>query len=1032
MSDFEYFKSGGQKRKFFETLDSSAGPAADESDLRTRLEEIVGKLSDRDFDLIFPIAQKSFEHAVNKFFDGSFANSQDTKQPSKSPSASSPQTLFIDEQEQAVSPQQEPVATESSTTPETNQTVTDSSEPPNKNASFGDKKTIGSFQAEIWCTRSGKNMVKFGDQLDIRRIASPSSKEDQVVRLYTPTGRDFARMRENDAKFMAVLIDTNVCEFTATCIYADAVLRLGDAVIVQIDAYLLRTAFDKEVLDPQSATVASQPKQAIIDESKETGSERIMRLRQLGLVQLFSRLSLTDAKVPDMTQAIEQINAAVSQTEDGEEANVSSAQMNMLYKNSAQRELKEAEAGATFALNLYPYQKQGLQWMLQRETGVEVPTTMLHPLWTRFEWPDKSGYFYANMHSGELTLEFPTLESTNMGGILADEMGLGKTITTLSLVHTSVGSLTLIVAPMSLLSQWESEVKRSAKPNTVHCLVYYGGGMSELSAYVSMISEYPKVIVTSYGVLVSEHRQFLKYREKNGLDFAISSRQDGPTMLGLYGVKFDRLVLDEAHTIKNRSTKTAKACYDISSVKRWALTGTPIVNRLEDLYSLVKFLRVEPWNNFAFWKAFITSPFETADGAEDALKIVQSIIAPLCLRRTKDMKQNGKPLVSLPEKVVEIRRVTFSEDEKRLYSHIYARVRTSVAAQVESGTVNKSYTTLLTKILRLRQVCCHPYLLRTRKPEQVNPDEDEGSAENATVSNEDADIQEDETVNELVERFDLTNAAAREDKFPAGVLQSLVDSKNVECPICCTEPIPVDEQGYTECFHVACLDCILRHIDYQKAKGDSAKCFACRAPIHADRLYTVKKRKDGAMYLQRHLESRQSAKVKALIRELKSTASTGKSVVFSQFTSFLDIIEQELARQGISTVRMDGTMNQQKRTAAIEYFRNYTKDIVLLLSLKVGGVGLNLVCARQAFLMDPWWSYAIEAQAIDRIHRMGQTENVRVVRFIVEGTLDERMLQIQERKRALSSVITEEERKEIQLENIRVLFELDKTSTNSS
>lgn len=1020
MSEFDYFKSGGNKRKFFETLDGPTEPKESEPvecDIRARIEEITGPLSDEHFEILEPLARTKLELAVNKFFDGSLDI------PAEPPSLSAPENatgLFVDDDESPVIPDTPVVATSEPSSTTNSVDVTPVLTSDDSGSTDFTRKSLGSFQAEIWCTRSGRNLVKFGDKLAIRRIAAQSSKEDHVVRLYTSDDRDFARIRENDAKFMAVLIDTGVCEFVATCIYAEPTLRLGDAVIIQIDAFFLKSAFEVDVLEAQSATVGTQPKAAIVDESKETGAERVMRLRQLGLVQLFSRLSLTDARVPDMAEGIEQINAALSQTEESEHS-VSTGQMNMLYKDSARKELAEADPGDSFALSLYPYQRQGLQWMLQRESGSKTPSSMLHPLWTRFEWPDKSGYFYANMHSGELSLELPTLEDTNMGGILADEMGLGKTITTLSLVHTTAAKLTLIVAPMSLLSQWESEVRRSAKPNSVHCLVYYGGGISELSAYVSSIADCPKIIITSYGVVVSEHKQFLKFRERNGLTTALNSRKDGPTVLGLFGVRFDRLVLDEAHTIKNRTTKTAKACYDINAAKRWALTGTPIVNRLEDLYSLIKFLRVEPWNNFAFWKAFITSPFETPDGAEDALKIVQSIISPVCLRRTKDMKQNGKPLVSLPEKVVEVRRVTFSEDEKRLYSHIYARVRTSVAAQVRSGTVNKSYTTLLTKILRLRQVCCHPYLLRSRKPEQVDP-EDESTGDASDVDN----IVGDESVAALVDTFSSDSAASLEDKFPSEVMQSLVDAKSVECPICCTEPIPLEDQGYTECFHVACLDCILRHIDYQKAKGYPAYCFACRAPIHADRLYTVKVQKDGTAVLQRYQESRQSAKVKALVRELNQTKGQGKSVVFSQFTSFLDIIEQELARQGFQTIRMDGTMNQQKRAEVLEHFRNYSKDIVLLLSLKVGGVGLNLVCARQAFLMDPWWSYAVEAQAIDRIHRMGQTENVRVVRFIVEGTLDERMLQIQERKRALSSVITEEERKEIQLENIKVLFELEK------
>jgi len=106
-------------------------------------------------------------------------------------------------------------------------------------------------------------------------------------------------------------------------------------------------------------------------------------------------------------------------------------------------------------------------------------------------------------------------------------------------------------------------------------------------------------------------------------------------------------------------------------------------------------------------------------------------------------------------------------------------------------------------------------------------------------------------------------------------------------------------------------------------------------------------------------------------------------------------------------------------------FANRPKGCVLLLSLRAGGVGLNLTCAKRVFMMDPWWSWAVEAQAIDRVHRMGQTDEVRVVRFVVEASIEEKMLKVQERKKFIASslgMMSEDEKRSQRIEDIKELL----------
>ena len=195
-------------------------------------------------------------------------------------------------------------------------------------------------------------------------------------------------------------------------------------------------------------------------------------------------------------------------------------------------------------------------------------------------------------------------------------MGLGKTIEMLSLMHShrseaslqaserslsSVANLprlpknsssvesapctTLVVAPMSLLAQWESEAAKATKAGTLKTIVYYGSdkaaNLQNLCCEANAASA-PNLIITSYGVVLSEFNQ-------------VAARGgDRGSHGGLFSLDFFRIILDEAHFIKNRQSKTAKACYELTARHRWVLTGTPIVNRLEDLFSLVHFLRVEP------------------------------------------------------------------------------------------------------------------------------------------------------------------------------------------------------------------------------------------------------------------------------------------------------------------------------------------------------------------------------------------------------------------------------------------------------
>lgn len=879
-------------------------------------------------------------------------------------------------------------------------------------------------------------------------------KTNYLTRFCLPDGTEIGRLEQQTAVMLSTLIDLNICAFEATVIFAPERVRIGSNVDLMVSCFIKRSAF--QLTSTPSMT------DPMVSDSAETAEEKMLKLRRFSLVKLLSSIGLKPCAGPESLDEVAQmVEAAVDEKpakkaapgsssddekEDGEE--LQADQLDSLYSKAQtfDHNMPQMEVASTFDFTLKPYQKQALHWMVNKEKhGSEEGRKIesMHPLWQEFNMPNDSGAlqnesFYLNPYSGEISLQFPKAMDECKGGILADEMGLGKTIEILGLVHTAKlerdsseedGTLsstmmsttvtrchtTLVVAPLTLIQQWQSEAENASKDGTLKVLLYYGTEKAlDLVKLCSGPSarQAPDLIITSYGVVLSEYNRYLE-----------SGRATG-----IFGVDFYRLVLDEAHTIKNRQAKTSKACYNIRAGRRWALTGTPIVNKLEDLFSLVHYLGVEPWGVYSFWRTFITIPFESKEYIK-ALDVVQTVLEPLVLRRTKDMKDvDGKPIVELPSKTIKQVHLEFSEMERDVYNFISARARREYNQNALAGTVLRNYSFILSMILRLRQSCCDPTLVKQKLDTADMPADDTLGKEES----ENDELQKDVELSELIDRY--RNSAVSGEKqatsYGASVLEQIAEGAEKECPICSEEPIV--DQTVTKCFHMACKNCLLEHIKFQESRGEEPLCHTCRQPVAVKDLLEVISQigEDGAeqIILRPSQQTFGSTKIDHLLKSLHETRRLEpriKSVVFSQFTAFLDIIQKSLRSQRLPFLRLDGSMSQKDRAAVLEKFRTAPGNMTFIISLKAGGVGLNLTNANHVYMLDPWWSFAVEAQAIDRIHRMGQTREVKVFRYIIQNSVEEKMLKIQERKNFLASSLgmSKEEKKRETLKDIEMLFE---------
>ncbi|MCJ1309461.1 hypothetical protein MMC25_003121 [Agyrium rufum] len=706
--------------------------------------------------------------------------------------------------------------------------------------------------------------------------------------------------------------------------------------------------------------------------------------------------------------------------------------------------------------------------------------------------------------------------STNQGGILADDMGLGKTLQTLALIVTRPSEdrrckTTLIVAPVALLRQWEREIKTRLKPTSrLKTYIYHGSGIKTTWEQLKLYD----IVLTSYGTLASElkRKQDIHTKRTANPNWHPSKVDELP-LLG-DASHWYRVVLDEAQCIKNRNTKSALAAYALQAKSRFCVTGTPMMNGVEELFSLIHFLRIKPYCSLEKFNAAFSKPLKgtSESGRNNAMSKLRVLLKVILLRRTKKSIIDGKPILDLPERITNITHAVFSTDEKDFYDALEGKIQLRFNRYLKAGTVSKNYAHILVLLLRLRQACCHPHLIR---------DHAEPAVTLADGSNVVTNVQL--LTPEAVARIKADNSEA------------------LDCPACWD--VAENATIFTPCGHHSCLPCCERLLDaaiaLHGADGRWFKCPNCRGEVKKDALTdhtsfkqihmpeatedildgilpeeaaettddsttddssdddsdegssldgfiiddddenqvkdesdseaegygkgdnpferstkrkrshktkksrssstqassSRKKSKNGKgkgkevtkpkkemTLIELRKESGKNAKakkkyLKKLRKEYQTSAKIDKTmeilqavrdqeegektIIFSQFTSLLDLLEVPISNKEWGYRRYDGSMTVIARNNAVMEFTDNPDIRILLVSLKAGSSGLNLTSASNVVLFDPFWNPYIEEQAIDRAHRIGQRRTVQVHRILVAGTVEDRIVDLQERKRSL-------------------------------
>ncbi|EMS45958.1 Putative SWI/SNF-related matrix-associated actin-dependent regulator of chromatin subfamily A member 3-like 2 [Triticum urartu] len=585
------------------------------------------------------------------------------------------------------------------------------------------------------------------------------------------------------------------------------------------------------------------------------------------------------------------------------------------------------------------------------------------------------------------------------GGILADDQGLGKTISTISLILTERSPVPRSTAIKPELCEAVSLDDDEDDPTDLCLKRRSQTCSSEVTTSTTVKTENHIVEIKARpaaGTLVvcptSVLRQWAeelrnKVTSKANLSFLIyhgSNRTKDPNELTKYDV-----VLTTYSIVSMEVPKQSSPDSDDEEKGKADRYGAPVSGSK---------------------KRKASSSKKTKKATTEKSNLPEKPLARVAwfrviLDEAQTTMLDGKPIISLPPKTISLKAVNFTSEERAFYNTLEAESRAQFKVYAAAGTVRQNYVNILLMLLRLRQACDHPHLVK-------------GHESSWTSSLESAN------------------------KLPMERKQELLvclQSCSAICALCNDAP---EDAVVTTCGHVFCNQCILEQLT-----GDDSICPVsnCRVRLNATSLFsrgtlefscksTSEFQSNDSCTEMVHTENQTgidssyaSSKVRAALdiilslpkvdptqssdskktiglasentngmsSEYADTKTTEKAIVFSQWTRMLDLLEVHLKASHVTYRRLDGTMSVAAREKAVNDFKTVPEVSVMIMSLKAASLGLNMVAACHVLMLDLWWNPTTEDQAVDRAHRIGQTRPVTVSRLTVKDTVEDRILALQ-------------------------------------
>ncbi|RMJ17029.1 hypothetical protein CDV36_003298 [Fusarium kuroshium] len=619
-------------------------------------------------------------------------------------------------------------------------------------------------------------------------------------------------------------------------------------------------------------------------------------------------------------------------------------------------DLEETEQPQAINGSLRRHQKQALTFMLLREQGWAFRDKR-PDVWEMID-TDQGRIFLNRISNASQPEEPPQC----YGGIIADPMGLGKTLTMIALAATDLNrnntdmdtsedfqlsvSTTLVVVPPPLIGTWEEQLSEHV----------HQGGMKwhrhHRETRLSSTNELDRLNI----VLTTYHTVSAEWNSGNGVRNSL-----------LFSVRWARIILDEAHLIRNGNSKMSQAVCALESKSRWAVTGTPIQNRLGDLATLFKFIRAYPYTDRRCFDVDISRLWKSGE-YDEAIKRLKRLSACMLLRRPK-------ATINLPARQDLQCPVNFSTEERALYDNLRQKAIMSIDQALKKDlehSRNGMYVNVLQQIESLRLVCnlgLH-YHMRHDKAPQTSP---EGESWASTAQGT-FNVQREMDPPVCIQCYSTLE-----------ITETLLEDPSV----------PQQSAQFFSCLRFICADCTQKIAQSRHAAkcGHNPRCSMAFVSTNSSALESSQEEtqtKMRAMGL--------SSKVEALITNIKNLPGSEKCIVFSTWRLTLDMVEAGLEQASIPSVRFDGKVPQNERQDIVERFRADPSVRVMLLTL-------TLTVATRAYLMEPHWNPTLEEQALARIHRIGQTREVTTVRFYVRDSFEQHVMEVQDSKKHLAGLL---------------------------